>query len=349
MVDRRVLEKLPGMDGRRADALLDYVDRGDETRDDGAEQEYYDELRVPYRIRNGLPTTLDELLLVRGFDGSLLYGEDANRNRRLDAQEDDGMEIFPEDDSDGRLRTGLESYLTVWGIHRAIDHRGRLQIDLNRDVDRFAELSFSEDTLRYIARVRARRQRHDRQAQVFWHPVDLLDARLRYRDEKGVEKERHSGIGHDELAELLDRCRAYPFFDYLSFAVNVNTAPESVLARLPDIDEKLARRIVQKREDLSDHQRATTAWLLRENLVDVHHFKRIAPRLVAKGYQFRFQVVGYGVPCGQFRVLEAVVDVRDRRRPRLVYLRDLTRLGRPSPLPRDVDRARADGEESRHG
>lgn len=348
MVDRRILESLPGMDGRKADALLDYVDAGDETRKEGAEQDYYDQLPVPYRIRNGRPATLGELLLVRGFDSSLLYGEDANRNRTLDEQEDDGAASLPEDDSDGRLRSGLESYLTVWGIHRAIDREGRLQVDLNRDVDRLAELNLSDDTLRYIARLRAAGQAHDPGAQVFRHPVDLLDARRRYRDRDGIEKEIHSGIGPAELEGLLDRSCAYPFFDYITFAVNVNTAPAAVLSRLPDVDEELARRIVQKRGDLPDDQRRTTAWLLRERLVDIDHFRRIAPRLVARGYQFRFQVVGYGLPGGQFCVLEAVVDVRDRRRPRLVYLRDLTRLGRPFSLA-GAEGAGVAVEERRHG
>jgi len=42
-------------------------------------------------------------------------------------------------------------------------------------------------------------------------------------------------------------------------------------------------------------------------------------------------VVGYGVTSGQFRVLEAIVDLAGGS-PQIVYLRDLTRLGLPFAL-----------------
>jgi hypothetical protein len=49
--------------------------------------------------------------------------------------------------------------------------------------------------------------------------------------------------------------------------------------------------------------------------------------------------VGFGVPCGQYRVLEAVVDLA-RRTPRLAYVRDVTRLGLPFALdPEQLERS----------
>jgi hypothetical protein len=53
---------------------------------------------------------LDELLLVRGISREMFFGEDTNRNGRLDAGEDL--------DQDGELRVGLRDFLTVHGDGR---------------------------------------------------------------------------------------------------------------------------------------------------------------------------------------------------------------------------------------
>jgi len=50
--------------------------------------------------------------------------------------------------------------------------------------------------------------------------------------------------------------------------------------------------------------------------------------VTARGFQFHFHVVGYGVPSGRYRVLEAVIDTSGAA-PTILYLRDITRLGLP--------------------
>jgi hypothetical protein len=65
--------------------------------------------------------------------------------------------------------------------------------------------------------------------------------------------------------------------------------------------------------------------------LEADRFKEVAPRLTARSYQFSVRCVGFGVPCGQYRVLEAVVDLAGRT-PRLAYVRDVTRLGLPFAL-----------------
>jgi len=128
--------------------------------------------------------------------------------------------------------------------------------------------------------------------------------------------------------------------------VNVNTAPAAVLAALPPIGPALAEAIVTKRRELLDeaHQwpdedgrptmgaLQTPAWLYTTGVVDdPETFKRIAPLLTARSYQFRVRCIGYGVPSGRFRILEAVLDLAEAE-PRIVYLRDITPLGLPFAL-----------------
>jgi hypothetical protein len=101
-----------------------------------------------------------------------------------------------------------------------------------------------------------------------------------------------------------------------------------VLQTVPEIDEALASSIVSTRSSVSEDRRGTIAWIYEEGLVDAELFKKIAPYLTARGYQYSFHVVGFGVPSGRFRVLDVIIDSGSGQ-PCIYYLRDITRLGLP--------------------
>jgi type II secretory pathway component PulK len=72
---REMLEALEGMNENRVDALLDWQDSdSNPTGSNGAENDYYSALPKPYSCKNAPLTSLDELLLVRGFTPALFYG-----------------------------------------------------------------------------------------------------------------------------------------------------------------------------------------------------------------------------------------------------------------------------------
>ena len=116
---RMILMRLPGVDEVIADSILDWIDdSSDQPREFGAKDEYYQLLNPPYDVRNGLPDSLDELLLVRGVTARLLYGNDWNRNGLIDPGEPDGFSLdeYLQEDYDvlnGSLNLGLISYLTL--------------------------------------------------------------------------------------------------------------------------------------------------------------------------------------------------------------------------------------------
>ncbi|PIE56565.1 MAG: hypothetical protein CSA34_02820 [Desulfobulbus propionicus] len=58
------------------DALMDWLDKDDSTRDQGAETGYYKGLSPPYVSPNSSIQRLDELLLIKGFSRDILYGND---------------------------------------------------------------------------------------------------------------------------------------------------------------------------------------------------------------------------------------------------------------------------------
>jgi hypothetical protein len=113
--------------------------------------------------------------------------------------------------------------------------------------------------------------------------------------------------------------------------INVNTASAGALSSLPPFDEALAEAVVEVRVNLPPEQLESTAWLVTQGLLDPGTYQAVAPYLTPRGYQYRLRVIGFGYPCGQYCTLEAVIDFADGT-PRIVYLRDLTRLGPPFAL-----------------
>lgn len=98
------------------DAIIDWRDSDSKPQGAATDTEgtYYLGLDRPYQIRNGKFTSVEELLLVKGVTGQILYGEDYDRNGLLTPNEDDGDESFPPDNEDGVLNQGLYPYLTVF-------------------------------------------------------------------------------------------------------------------------------------------------------------------------------------------------------------------------------------------
>jgi len=319
-----MVSRLPSMKASLTDALLDFIDTDDIPRPEGAEQEYYDALPQPYRIHNGPLATVEQLLLVRGFTPAILLGEDANRNSSLDPNEDDGDEREPPDDADGRLQAGLLPLVTVHSREPNTDRAGRPRFHLNRPGATVTETNdLPPAFVAFVAALGASQS-------VVLDPSELLDATLPLKGTDGQETSVPTGVGKDSLALVLDRFTGTDQPELVG-RINVNTAPAAVLQLVPGIDNALAESILSSRRNLPAERRQSVAWLHVENLVEAEKFREIAPFLTTRSLQFRFQVVGYGSRSGRFRVLEAVIDAASRP-VRLVYLRDLTRLGLPFPI-----------------
>lgn len=319
-VNEEMLARVPGMTPYLAQGLADFLDADNMPRPEGAEQEYYDALANPYRAINGPLSSLEELLLVRGFTTGLIYGEDANLNCRLDSNEDDGADRFPPDNKNGKLDTGLRQFLTVYSYDLNEDNDGVFRMDINSPNETFLMNELPAATAAYIEALRRNKVKLS-------HAAELLEAKAKLKDDKGKEIEMGSGVSKPQLPIVLENLTTVQDY-FLPGLININTASAAVLQTIPEIDEGMAESIVSAREHLRPDQRRTPAWLYQEGLVDADVFKKIAPRLTARGYQYHFHVIGYGAPSGRYRVLEAVVDV-SRLKPMVTYLRDITRFGLP--------------------
>ena len=86
------------------DSILDWIDRDDSHRPNGAEDDYYQTLNPPYFAKNGAIDATEELLLVRGVTPEYFFG-------------------IPEKTIDGSVvyKYGLSRYLTVYSNRNQIN------------------------------------------------------------------------------------------------------------------------------------------------------------------------------------------------------------------------------------
>src|SRR5882724_4826524 len=97
----------------------------------GAESDTYLRLQPPYLCKNAPFETVDELRLVYNMDIDILYGEDANLNGIVDANENDGDANAPSDNMDGRLDPGLLEYLTIYTHDPVNQTNGSPRVDIS--------------------------------------------------------------------------------------------------------------------------------------------------------------------------------------------------------------------------
>ncbi len=94
------------------DSIMDWIDRNDEHRLNGAETDWYERnykeqgFMEPYTAKNGKLDTIDELLMIRGMTPEILFGSDS---------------IYAmQQDEEGQYR-GILPYVTVYGYHRKVN------------------------------------------------------------------------------------------------------------------------------------------------------------------------------------------------------------------------------------
>jgi len=333
------LMALPNMTAELASCLMDYREPGADPRPDGAKQDYYDTLQYPYVIANGPLTSMDEMLLIKGFTAGIIYGEDANQNGLLDPGEDDGDDSFPPDNRDGKLDRGLRGVATVYSSEPNTGTNGRARINMNGSASSLSGAGLPAQALALIAAYRA-------DGNTFQHPSELLE--MQYTLKQSVQATVggapttlppgsviQSGVTASNLATVLDRLTAAadPTKPVVGL-VNVNTASAEVLSVMPGMDANLAQQIVDVRRDLDPSVGTSIAWLYTQNVLTADQFKAVAPYLTARSMQYSVRCIGFGYPCGRYRILEAVLDYSGST-PRIAYLRDITQLGLPFALDPD--------------
>lgn len=117
-----MLLNLPNMQPQIAANIVAWMGGSYGINQGGAQDSYYQSLTPPYRCKNTVPDSLDELLLVQGVTRDLLYGADTNRNGYQDGNEQTvtSSTILPQSGFD----RGWSAYLTVYSREQNCDPYG---------------------------------------------------------------------------------------------------------------------------------------------------------------------------------------------------------------------------------
>ncbi len=138
----------------------------------------------------------------------------------------------------------------------------------------------------------------------------------------------------DLLPKLLDTCTTSGDME-LPPRINLMTAQQAVLATLKDaagltdddISSITGARPAPGSTNVTDVVWKTPAWLVLQANLSASQMKKLEPLVTARTQVYRMQVVGYFDQGGPMARVEAVVDT-NQGRPRILYYRDITELGK---------------------
>jgi type II secretory pathway component PulK len=239
-VNGTTLARLPNMTTELAAAIVDWRDGNDEPLASGAESAYYLSLATPYRAKNAPFTTLDELLLVKGFTRQLLYGVDRNRNLIVDQGETDSslpntssIQILGQD-------LGLADYLTVYGPSNQGGQAGQ-----DGQAGQGNQQSINVNQFGHNGRLRALLLQQIDGARV---PVimDAVNANRPYQNV--IDFYFKTGLTLEEFKKIIGRLVTNENPNAGAALVNINSAPKAVIAALGQLTDSDADAIIAQRD-----------------------------------------------------------------------------------------------------
>jgi DNA uptake protein ComE-like DNA-binding protein len=299
-----MLQALPRMTPELAAAIIDWRDADSIVSDGGAEDETYQRLNPPYRCKNGPFESVDELRLVYGMDLDMLYGNDANLNGTLDANENDGDETPPNDDRSGVLAPGLLEYVTVWSQETTA---GRTNVNNPQQLRAVLTSAFGANRANQIL------------LQLGGNPAlpppqipNLVEFYLTSRMTRG------------ELDQVADQIVATTNTSgTITGLININTASEAVLECIPGIGTQYASSVTSYRLSHPDALQSV-AWLVE--LIGSEAARQSGPWITTQTHQFSVDVAALGRHNRGYRRARFIFDTSDGT-PRIVWREDLTHLG----------------------
>ncbi len=295
----------------------------------GGTQNYYARLRPPYQCKSSAFETVDELRLVFGADMEILYGEDANLNGILDANENDGDATLPYDNRDNRLDPGILEYFTVYSREPNTRSDGSPRINVssgggggggggaggggggggrggtsNVGVASLLQTNFG------VARANEILALLGSQA---------IRSPLEFYTRSQMKPEEFGQIANDITVSS---------GAYLEGRVNVNTASATVLACLLDGDVATAQQLVSYRQMNTD-KLTSIAWVveaLGQNNTGALQSLAAGDYITTQSYQFTADVAALGPHGRGYRRTRFVIDTCEGT-PKILYRQDLSHLG----------------------
>ena len=303
-VTKEQLMKLPGVDEIIADSIIDWRSPTAKASAFGAKDEYYTQLNPPYKCKNGPFDSVEELLMVKGVTPQLLFGEDANHNGIMDANENDGDQSFPPDNADGQLDRGLYPYLTVYSYdpNQALDGTRRTNINTasQRQMRRLTQFGLTNQDITNIMNYRNRNRS-------FKNSGELLNV---------------SGMNYTKYGKVADYITMNDREKEVGL-VNINTAPRTVLIALFEGSEEKSQKVLDYRNgtDAAYKDMGTLAKSLGNSA-----YIPISDKVTLRSSQFTIQSLGRLSDKKAYTRLLVVVD-RALIPIKTLYFRDISYMG----------------------
>ena len=358
---RQLLMSLPEMSEDIADAILDWMDEDEDTRDFGAESGYYTSLSPPYAPKNGPMDSLEELLLVRGVTPQLMFGLDSNHNGIIDdveLQSPDAGALPPD------MLLGWANYLTLFSKESNLNDSKLQRIDINSpDLEQlYTDLRsvFNEEWARFIIwyRINGPYDGDDDVDQAaiyteidfetaegshtFSQILDLIDATTSVDTNESLNPipvQSPIQLGNLPLTmPIIMENLTTQQGATIPGRLNINQAPRRLLEGIPGMTPEVVDLIIQKRDlvlqdpEGSDKNRRYGTWILVEGLVELEEMRLMFPFVCAGGDVYRAEAVGYifDDTSGQERPeatsrVEAIIDTTGEM-PRILFWRDKSHL-----------------------
>ena len=352
-------QPLPGMTADIANSIIDWMDADDDTRSGGAEASFYSGRSPGYRCKNGPLDSLEELLLVKGIAPMLLFGNDLNRNGRRDPDEETGGEfsygwapyltVYSRernyDNSGARriningkdLKTLYGQLKTAIGADSAAYIIGYRIYDLPTANSKTPTKAGTTGDLVTKVEASVNGKSAPRSRRNISSILQLIGTSVSVAGSNNQPATIYAfpitnpETARDLLPVALDKLTTVSDKE-LPPRINVNTAPRNVLLALPgldssDVDDIVSRRPSAASTDPSDPIYTTPAWLYTEDVIPAAKLIALERYVTARSQVYRIQSVGYFERGGPVVRVEAIVDTNDGK-PRILYYRDLTELGR---------------------
>jgi DNA uptake protein ComE-like DNA-binding protein len=301
-----MIQYLPGMTPQIAAAIMDWRDENTDITTDGAEDETYGRLTKPYKAKNAPFESVEELKLVSGMTTEILYGEDANLNGILDANENDADDAAPYDNRDSRLDPGLMEYFTVYSHEPATG----TNINSQQDVQTLLEDTFGSSRATEIV------------AQLFPRGSGPGGSAQPQTRTSMLQFYLNSGMSEDEFAQVEDYLSATTN-TVAEGLVNVNTASEPVLECIPGIGVDYASQMVSYRES-NPSKLTTVAWVA--DAIGETNAIAAGPYITTHSYQYTADIAAVGHHNRGYQRVRYVFDTSEGA-PIIIRRQDLTHLG----------------------
>jgi type II secretory pathway component PulK len=282
----------------------------------GAESDTYMRNQPPYLCKNAPFETVDELRLIYNMDIDSLYGEDANLNGILDANENDGDTAPPSDNRDGILDPGILEYVTVY-THEPTKMTNGTTARYN--IATFTSLTDNQKLISALTNgtgiAYSRASTIVNQATQGARPgTTPFTSPLQFY--------LLSKMTVTEIAQAEYTIRGLN----VQGLVNVNTASQAVLACIPGLTNGQAATLVSYRQQNTNNLNGSIGWVTQSGL-QTSDLTLAGPYLTGKTYQYMADIAAIGHDGRGYRRMRFVFDLAQGGAPIIRYRQDLTHLG----------------------